>query len=227
MIISAAQWQGELQRLCKSLSASFGDNKDDFDDFEFERSLYYIAICLRKLNDTSLKPRGFDFCGWQFGGNYYAPRESMPTIPWWFSVDANFEMRITVDILLVDEVTQSPVAVLDTKYKVAEHPHESDIHQIGFYAHEIGVRHALLVYPSPVGVPLRKSRQRRAAWKPCFRYRSTAERGRRGLSRFPDQGDGLLKRVDRHQLAARARMARNSRSQTLPPKPVLSSRNER
>ena len=70
-------------------------------------------------------------------------------------VDANFEMRITVDMLLLDEATQSPVAVLDTKYKIADHPHESDIHQIGFYAHEIGVKHALLVYPSPAGAPLR------------------------------------------------------------------------
>jgi 5-methylcytosine-specific restriction enzyme subunit McrC len=70
-------------------------------------------------------------------------------------VDANFEMRITVDILLIDEATQSPVAVLDTKYKIAEQPHESDIYQIGFYAHEIGVKHALLVYPSPAGAPLR------------------------------------------------------------------------
>jgi hypothetical protein len=64
-------------------------------------------------------------------------------------------MRITVDMLLLDEATQSPVAVLDTKYKIADHPHESDIHQIGFYAHEIGVKHALLVYPSPAGAPLR------------------------------------------------------------------------
>ena len=70
-------------------------------------------------------------------------------------VDANFEMRITVDILLVDEMTQSPIAVLDTKYKIAEHPQESDIHQIAFYAHEIGVKHALLIYPSPPGTPLR------------------------------------------------------------------------
>ena len=70
-------------------------------------------------------------------------------------VDANFEMRISVDILLLDETTQSPVAVLDTKYKIADQPYELDIHQIGFYAHELGVRHALLVYPSPVSVPLR------------------------------------------------------------------------
>ena len=70
-------------------------------------------------------------------------------------VDANFEMRITVDILLLDETTQNPIAVLDTKYKIADQPHESDIHQIGFYAHELGVKHALLSIPHPSAAPLR------------------------------------------------------------------------
>jgi hypothetical protein len=92
MIISAKQWQEEVARLCKSLSASVGGTKDDFDDFEFERSLYYTAICLRKLNDTILKPREFDFYGWSFDGNYYGPRQAAPPTAWWFSIDANFDM---------------------------------------------------------------------------------------------------------------------------------------
>ena len=92
MIISAKQWQEELKRLCTSLRASIGDTKDDFDDFEFERSLYYMAICLRKLNDTILKPREFDFYGWSFEGRSYGPREAAPPTAWWFSVDANFDM---------------------------------------------------------------------------------------------------------------------------------------
>jgi hypothetical protein len=92
MIISAAPWQSELRTLCDSLRASLGDTKDDFKDFEFERSLYYIAICLRKLNDTSLKPSGLNFYGWPLEGKYYAPRGAVPAAPWWFSVDANFEM---------------------------------------------------------------------------------------------------------------------------------------
>lgn len=70
-------------------------------------------------------------------------------------VDANFEMRISVDILLVDEKTQEPIAVLDTKYKISDRAYESDIHQIAFYANEIGVRNALLVYPAPAEQTLR------------------------------------------------------------------------
>ena len=92
MIIAAKKWQDELNRLCCSLKASLGNSKDDFDDFEFERSLYYIAICLRKLNDTRLRPANFKFYQWPFEGNLYAPRGPIPSIPWWFSVDANFEM---------------------------------------------------------------------------------------------------------------------------------------
>jgi hypothetical protein len=92
MIISAEPWQIELKKLCESLKASLGETKDDFNDFEFERSLYYMAICLRKLNDTILKPGEFDFYGWSFDGNYYGPRKATPPTPWWFSIDANFEM---------------------------------------------------------------------------------------------------------------------------------------
>jgi hypothetical protein len=92
MIISAKKWQEELKRLCNGLQDSMGIAKDDFDDFEFERSLYYGAICLRKLNDTVLKPREFDFYGWSVKGNYYGPREVHPPTAWWFSVDANFDM---------------------------------------------------------------------------------------------------------------------------------------
>jgi hypothetical protein len=92
MIISARPWQDELKTLCESLRTSLGNTKDDFKEFEFERSIYYIAICLRKLNDTILKPQGFDFYGWELKGNYYSPRGKLPTTPWWFSVDANFEM---------------------------------------------------------------------------------------------------------------------------------------
>src|SRR6266568_4460502 len=88
MIISAAPWQTELKRLCECLRDALGVIKD----VEFERSLYYIAICLRKLNETALKPQGLDFFGWEFDGNYYAPRGVIPTAPWWFAVDANFEM---------------------------------------------------------------------------------------------------------------------------------------
>ncbi len=69
-------------------------------------------------------------------------------------LDANFEMKIRIDILLNDEVTQQPIAVLDTKYKASEHPSEADIYQIAFYAHELRVNRAFLVYPSTLASPV-------------------------------------------------------------------------
>jgi hypothetical protein len=86
MIISPANWQRELATLCEQLRAALGETKYDFNDFEFERSLYYLAISLRKLHDTPLRPNELDFYGWQFSGNYYSPR-----LPW-FAVDAQFDM---------------------------------------------------------------------------------------------------------------------------------------
>ena len=91
MIISPINWQGELTTLCEKLEKSFGQNKDDFCDFEFEKSLYYMTISLRKLHDT-LRPNDFDFYGWQFKGNYYSPRETTPSAPWRFMVDVDFDM---------------------------------------------------------------------------------------------------------------------------------------
>jgi 5-methylcytosine-specific restriction enzyme subunit McrC len=63
-------------------------------------------------------------------------------------LDANFEMKIHVDIVLCEEHSQRPVAVLDTKYKASEQPSEADLYQIAFYARELQVDRAMLVYPS-------------------------------------------------------------------------------
>jgi 5-methylcytosine-specific restriction enzyme subunit McrC len=62
-------------------------------------------------------------------------------------LDANFEMKIHVDIVLCEEPSQRPIAVLDTKYKASELPSDSDIYQIAFYARELQVDRAMLVYP--------------------------------------------------------------------------------
>ena len=70
-------------------------------------------------------------------------------------LDANFEMKIHVDIVLCDEVSQQPIAVLDTKYKGSEQPSEADIYQVAFYAKELHVPRAMLVYPSTQASPLR------------------------------------------------------------------------
>jgi 5-methylcytosine-specific restriction enzyme subunit McrC len=70
-------------------------------------------------------------------------------------LDANFEMKIHVDIVLCEEPTQRPIAVLDTKYKASEQPSEADIYQIAFYARELEVDRAMLVYPSMPASPFR------------------------------------------------------------------------
>ena len=53
-----------------------------------------------------------------------------------------------VDILVRDAATDSPVAVLDTKYKSMGTPAASDIQQVVSYAVETGVQRAFLVYPT-------------------------------------------------------------------------------
>ena len=70
-------------------------------------------------------------------------------------IDANLEMKINMDVVICDEHSQSPIAVLDTKYKTNEQPSEADIYQIAFYARELNVDRAILVYPSPLASPLR------------------------------------------------------------------------
>jgi 5-methylcytosine-specific restriction enzyme subunit McrC len=70
-------------------------------------------------------------------------------------LDSNFKMAINIDIVLLDKATDRPIAVLDTKYKVHEQPTEADIYQIAFYASELRVSRAILVYPSPLTRSLR------------------------------------------------------------------------
>jgi 5-methylcytosine-specific restriction enzyme subunit McrC len=61
------------------------------------------------------------------------------------TLDSNLEMRIHIDIVLCEEHSQRPIAVLDTKYKATEQPSEG----------ELWVGHAMLVYPSMLTSPLR------------------------------------------------------------------------
>jgi 5-methylcytosine-specific restriction enzyme subunit McrC len=70
-------------------------------------------------------------------------------------LDANLQMRIHVDIVICEERLQRPIAVLDTKYKADEQPSDKDIYQIAFYARELVVDRAMLVYPSKLASPLR------------------------------------------------------------------------
>ena len=70
-------------------------------------------------------------------------------------LDANFEMKIHVDFVLSEQRSQRPIAVLDTKYKASDFPSESDIYQIAFYARELQVDRAMLVYPTVPASPFR------------------------------------------------------------------------
>ena len=64
---------------------------------------------------------------------------------------ANVPLRFVIDVLIRDRRTKRYVAVLDTKYKIAERPKETDIQQVVAYAVRMGVNHAFLVYPSRAG----------------------------------------------------------------------------
>jgi 5-methylcytosine-specific restriction enzyme subunit McrC len=68
---------------------------------------------------------------------------------------ANFDMEIRIDILICEEGSQKPIAVLDTKYKASELPAPDDITQIAFYAGELQVDHGMFVYPTSVAQPFK------------------------------------------------------------------------
>ncbi len=61
------------------------------------------------------------------------------------------ELKMVVDIVLRDPVTDRVVAVLDTKYKLDQTPSAADAAQVVAYAQALGCRTALLVYPIAVG----------------------------------------------------------------------------
>ena len=64
---------------------------------------------------------------------------------------ANVPLRFVIDVLVRDRRTKRCLAVLDTKYKIAERPKVTDIQQVVAYAVRMGVNHSFLVYPSRAG----------------------------------------------------------------------------
>lgn len=68
-------------------------------------------------------------------------------------VDADFKLSREMDIVFFHKGTGQPIALLDTKYKTSGKPEEADINQIAFYAHELNIKRALLIYPSNVSRP--------------------------------------------------------------------------
>lgn len=69
-------------------------------------------------------------------------------------LNASAALEVRIDIVLRDTRTGMNIAVLDTKYKDVGEPGMSDIQQVAFYANEMGVRQAFLVYPSTETKPL-------------------------------------------------------------------------
>ena len=61
-----------------------------------------------------------------------------------------------IDLVLSDE-RGNPLCVADTKYKDGAHIAEEDIHQIYFYAGAMGVREAVLIYPTSLAHPVNTS----------------------------------------------------------------------
>ena len=75
--------------------------------------------------------------------------EALPQFP--AELNANTPLRFVIDVVIRDRKTKRPLAVLDTKYKIAERPKEADIQQVVAYATRMGVQQAFLVYPSSAG----------------------------------------------------------------------------
>ncbi len=63
-------------------------------------------------------------------------------------------LRFNLDLTLYDRASGAPVAVLDTKYKTAESVGNQDFYQIVTYAKAKGAPLAVLVYPTPLAMPL-------------------------------------------------------------------------
>jgi 5-methylcytosine-specific restriction enzyme subunit McrC len=63
-------------------------------------------------------------------------------------LDSAGSLFFRVDIALFDRSSDRCIAVLDTKYKSAEIPSESDIQQIVAYAVKMGASNGYLIYPS-------------------------------------------------------------------------------
>jgi 5-methylcytosine-specific restriction enzyme subunit McrC len=67
------------------------------------------------------------------------------------TVDGDLSFRI--DLVLYDSATDSPLAVLDTKYKVPDAPSTDDIAKVMAYAATKQCPEAVLIYPTPLSKP--------------------------------------------------------------------------
>ena len=70
------------------------------------------------------------------------------------TLGAEQTLRFDVDLTLYDVETNQVRCVMDTKYKVSQKPSNADISQVVTYAEIKGCRDAILIYPTPLKVPL-------------------------------------------------------------------------
>jgi len=84
----------------------------------------------------------------------HAPQDWLVTVQHEAKLKANAELTFRIDLILADKRSGRAFAVLDTKYKSAELPTESDIQQVVAYAVEIGVKHAFLLFPHSRSRPI-------------------------------------------------------------------------
>jgi 5-methylcytosine-specific restriction enzyme subunit McrC len=59
-----------------------------------------------------------------------------------------------VDLVLYDQATNGAICVLDTKYKTPDKPSNEDISQVVTYAKLKECQNAVLIYPTPLALPL-------------------------------------------------------------------------
>lgn len=63
-------------------------------------------------------------------------------------------LTFEIDLVLYDRPGGTPLAVLDTKYKIKPSPSTADVAQIVAYAEAVGCTEAFLIYPLPLSKPL-------------------------------------------------------------------------
>jgi 5-methylcytosine-specific restriction endonuclease McrBC regulatory subunit McrC len=85
----------------------------------------------------------------------HAPQDWLFTPQYEAKLKANAELTFRIDLLLKNRSLGTSIAVLDTKYKSAEVPNESDIQQVVAYAVETGVKRAFLLYPRRQSKPIK------------------------------------------------------------------------
>jgi 5-methylcytosine-specific restriction enzyme subunit McrC len=70
------------------------------------------------------------------------------------NINEDGSLYFNVDLVLYDVATNKVHCVLDTKYKIPQHPAPSDIAQIMAYAQTKGTDEGILIYPKKLPQPL-------------------------------------------------------------------------